>query len=81
MMTRVKVIDRLSARYRRWNRLAYPSRSESRLNRTLWGLLVVDVAYALAHHIWLLNKPAFVSWGPAATDASSCRQPTRTGQT
>jgi hypothetical protein len=60
MITRVKLIDR----YRGWNRPAYLSRSERRLNRALWGLLIVALAYALAHHIYLVNKPAFVSWGP-----------------
>jgi hypothetical protein len=56
----VKVIDR----YRSWNRLAYLSRSERRLNRLLWALLVVSVGYAATHHIWLVNAPAKISWGP-----------------
>jgi hypothetical protein len=57
----VNVIDR----YRSWNRLAYLSDSEARLNRSLWALLVVSVGYAIAHHVGLVNVPAFVSWGPA----------------
>ncbi|MBV8178639.1 MAG: hypothetical protein JO045_07480 [Mycobacterium sp.] len=56
----MNVIDR----YRRWNRLAYLSTSEKRLNRSLWALLVVSVDYAVSHHVRLVNIPAFVSWGP-----------------
>jgi hypothetical protein len=52
------------ARYRSWNRLAYLSDSEKRLNRFLWALLLVALVYALAHHICLVNIPARISWGP-----------------
>jgi hypothetical protein len=51
-------------RYRRWNRLAYLSDSEKHLNWFLWALLLVALVYALAHHIWLVDIPAHISWGP-----------------
>jgi hypothetical protein len=56
----VNAIDR----YRRWNKLAYLSTSEKVLNRALWVLLIAAVAYAVAHHVWLVNIPARISWGP-----------------
>jgi hypothetical protein len=59
----IKTLRELPARYRRWNQLAYLSPVERRLNRTLWGLLVVALAYAVLHHAWLVNVPAVVSWG------------------
>jgi hypothetical protein len=54
----------VTAKFREWNRLAYISSAEKRLNRSLWALLVVAVGYALTHHVWLVNVPAFVRWGP-----------------
>lgn len=54
----------MTDRHRRWNRLAYLSPSERRLNRALWFLLLVALAYAVLHHVYLVTKPAFVSWGP-----------------
>jgi hypothetical protein len=58
--TGVSVIDR----YRRWNRLAYLSPRERGLNRALWGLLLIALVYAGLHHVYLVNEPALVSWGP-----------------
>jgi hypothetical protein len=56
---------RLLDRYRRWQRFAYLSAAERRLNRFLWLLLIIAVAYALAHHIWLVTIPAQYSCSPA----------------
>ncbi len=56
----MKLIDR----YRHWNRLAYLSPRERSLNRALWFLLLVALAYAVLHHVYLVTKPPFVSWGP-----------------
>jgi hypothetical protein len=50
--------------YRRWNKLAYLSKSEKYLNRALWALLVAALGYALIHHIWLVNIPARFTWAP-----------------
>ncbi len=49
----MKIIER----YREWNRHAYLSRFERRLNRTLWGLLIVGVVYAALQHVVLANVP------------------------
>jgi hypothetical protein len=47
-----------AARYRRWNRFAYLSAFERRLNRALWLLLVVAVVFAILQHVyWLANIP------------------------
>jgi hypothetical protein len=58
---------RLRDRYREWNRYSYLSRFERRLNRTLWAVLLLGVAYAVLQHVVLANVPevfrAGARWG------------------
>jgi hypothetical protein len=62
----------LLARYRDWNRYAYLSRFERRLNRALWALLIVGVVYAVLQHVVLANVPeifhAGARWGDLLYD-------------
>lgn len=63
---------RLIDRYREWNRYAYLSRFERRLNRALWALLIVGVVYAVLQHVVLANTPEVfpteARWGDLVYD-------------
>ena len=62
----------LPDRYRDWNQLTYLSVFERRLNRSLWALLAIAVAYALLQHVFLANIPekfrGVARWGDLCYD-------------
>ncbi|MBI3224188.1 MAG: hypothetical protein HYZ39_03905 [Mycolicibacterium cosmeticum] len=47
----------MAERYRRWNRYAYLSRFERRLNRGLWALLIAGIVYSVLQHVTLAAVP------------------------
>lgn len=49
--------------YRKRRRLAALSHGERWRNRTLWGLLVLALVYAVAQHVVLIEKPELFRWG------------------
>ena len=63
---------RLSMWWDDWNRAQFLSHFERWLTISLWALAVVAVAYAFAHHVWLVDKPALfhnaARWGAVAYD-------------
>ena len=55
---RVGVVER----WRHWNRHAYLSPGEARLNRSLWFLLWASLGYSVLQHVLLADRPAFSQW-------------------
>lgn len=59
---------RVGERWKKWTRYAYLSDFEKRLNRSLWWLLLIALAYSLAQHVLLANVPEVFRGGARIGD-------------